>query len=103
LVALTLKPGGRDRARELVSAGPPFDPSSTPLVTHDVFLLDDQVLFLFGLDPVEAGAQLAEPDFWRPLLAWSELVAGGARLAERVYAWQRTHHPEPEIHPGLGF
>jgi hypothetical protein len=102
LVVLTLRPGAHERAREIIAGGPPFDPSSTELVTHDVFLLDDQVLFLFGLDAVAARAQLAEPDFWRPLLAWSELVTGGARLAERIYSWQRSDEQGREAHLGLG-
>src|SRR5262249_21227227 len=47
LVVLPLKPGTRKRASELVSSGPPFDPTGAGLARHNVFLTDDAALFLF--------------------------------------------------------
>lgn len=104
LVSLRLKPGCREEARALLEAGPPFDPAALGLGLHDVFLLDDEVLFLF--EPGGDGEKRVHehPDFWAATDAWQALAAGEARLAEAVFRWQR-----PAVGPatvprfGLGF
>jgi hypothetical protein len=88
LLAVKLKPGTHDKVHELVRRGPPFDPGETALTLHEVFLLDDEALFLFETGADTAIEHLVEPDFWRATGAWAELVAV-ARLAERVYSWLR--------------
>jgi hypothetical protein len=106
LLAVQLKPGAHERVRELLRGGPPFDASETALTLHEVFLLEDEALFLFETGADATFASLVMPDFWQATGAWSELIAGAVRLAERVYSWRREEHrpPAPEIHgPGLGF
>jgi len=103
LVVAPLKPGARQAARELLRSGPPFSLDETPLLLHDVFLLDDQALFLFG--SVD-GAEMEEPpmpDLWAATGEWRELIAGEVRLAERAYSWSRGEHAAREPHVGLGF
>jgi hypothetical protein len=98
LVALRLQPGGRERARELLAAGQPFEPGATRLTLHDVFLLDDEALLL--LSTRDGGlAPLLEPAFWSAP-GWRELMAGGVRLAEPAYS---SGHEAPHLaHLGLG-
>jgi len=104
LVALELKPGCRDAAQQLLRAGPPFDPSGTALRLHDVFLLEDEALFLFDTDDRDDLERLAEPRFWQAAAAWAELMAGRVRLADHAYSWTRDDtSPKEESHPGLGF
>lgn len=101
IVRVKLKPGRADDARRLLEAGPPFDPSSTALVAHEVFVLEDEVLFLFETNRDAELLGLFRPDFWQAATAWSELIAGSVRLTEPAYSWAREAWPV-EAHPGLG-
>ena len=47
LASVNLKPGCGEAVRRLLEAGPPFDPAVTALSLHEVYVLDDEVLFLF--------------------------------------------------------
>jgi nucleotide-binding universal stress UspA family protein len=90
-IAITarLRPGSEERARELLNAGPPFDPARMGFARHSVFLGKDLVVFVFegerlrsvlsGLinDPVRAAA----------FGAWAPLLASRPRLAHETYHW----------------
>ncbi len=91
LVAVPLKEGALEEARELIADGPPFDPEETVLERHRVFLLEDEVVFLFESGPSAKKLEdaLARPDLWRGAGAWQHLIAGPPRIAEAVYAWDR--------------
>ena len=102
LVALQIKPGHRRETRELLRTGPPFDPSESGLARHDVFLLDDQVLFVFATHGGRELARFVEPDFWETVAAWRPLMVGGVRLAESAYGWSEGEPAPPVGHPGLG-
>ena len=103
LVAARLKPGAHKAARALLRDGPPFPPEATPLVLHDVYLLDDEVLFLFGSEDGAATEALVAPEFWAAGGAWRDVIAGEVRLAERAYSWSRSEPRPGESHFGLGF
>ena len=102
LVALKLRPGSRERAHELLRAGPPFDPSRSALALLDVFLLEDEALFLFQTDGADDLVELVKPNFWQAAAGWRELMSGGVSLAEHVYSWARQPRASRELHPGLG-
>jgi hypothetical protein len=96
-LVVPLKPGSQDAVRELVAQGPPFDPEQLPgLEHHEVFLSDDQVVFVFQSSAgVDAFApQLADPDLMQAALAWREHVAGPPHIAQSVYSWTRSEEPE---------
>jgi hypothetical protein len=88
LFAVELKPGSREAALALLRAGPPFDPRETALAAHDAFLLDDEAVFFFETDDLEALAEQAH-GFWESGTAWRPLMTGNVRLAEHVYSWTR--------------
>jgi hypothetical protein len=88
LFAVELKPDSADAARKLLQAGPPFDPAETALAAHDAFLLDDEAVFFFETDDLEALAEQAK-GFWGSGTAWRELMTGRVRLADHVYSWTR--------------
>ena len=105
LLAVRLKPGCLDAARERLREGPPFDPARTRLVFHDVFLLEDEVLFVFETDGTDRLEQLLDFDAWDLVAKWSELLTGEVRLAESAYSWARTDAVDNRADGpmGLGF
>jgi hypothetical protein len=102
LVALPLKEGALEKARELIASGPPFDPEEMGLERHRVFLLDDEVLFVFESGPSAQKLEdaLACPDLWRGASEWHDLVSGPPRVAEDAYAWESEPSP---VEDGLFF
>lgn len=90
-VVAPLKYGAYQDAKQLIESGPPFDPVETPLVRHEVFLSDAEVVFVFeGPDVTEAVAQLAvDPSVWRAAGAWADVLAGKPRIADESYRWSR--------------
>jgi hypothetical protein len=93
-VILPLKPGARARAEELLAQGPPFDPEAAGLESHDVFVSDDEAVFIFeALEQDLLDRLAAETPVWGAAVAWKDLVAGPPRLAQAAYSWRR---PEPE-------
>jgi hypothetical protein len=90
-VIAPLKYGVQAEARGLIAAGPPFDPESTPLVRHEVFLTGDEVVFVFeGPDARLAVDQLiGESSIWKAAMAWRKVLAGRPRIAEHAFEWRR--------------
>jgi hypothetical protein len=91
VVVVPLQPGARERVRELLEGGPPFDPEAAGLERHQVFLTDQEAVFLF-----EASAQAALDRLARSLrlrdaaVAWRDLIAADeVRLADVAYSWVR--------------
>lgn len=90
-IVLPLRDGTAERARELVSGGPPFDLHDTGLERHHVFVTDREVVFLFEgagarekLDRVVRSAHVL-----RAAARWRECLAGPPRIAEESFAWRR--------------
>ena len=95
VVVLPIKPGARDRARDLLRRGPPFDPGEACLERHQAFVNEDEAVFLFEADGRQAVERLAnDPALWQAGAGWTELVAGPPRLAEGVFSWVRPHPPD---------
>ena len=92
LVVLPLKEGALARARELIAAGPPFDPSQAGLLRHHVFLLEHEAIFVFeaARDDKRLHRLLGRPDLWAAAESWGELAAGPPHVAEGVYDWERA-------------
>jgi hypothetical protein len=97
VVVLPIKRHTRERARQLIASGPPFDPSSVPLQHHRVFVTNREVVFLFeGEDVREVVEQLVRrPDVWKAAIAWRECLAGPPRVADEAYGWVRNEANEP--------
>ena len=103
LVSVKTKPEARKRVAELLEEGPPFDPFPTPITRHDVFVLDDQVLFLFESDDrLDREDSLA--DGWQWAESWRDLVSE-MRDAEQVFSWTRPDDSGVRLpaHLGLGY
>lgn len=96
VVVVPLRPGARERARLLLEEGPPFDPETTPLERHHVFLTEREAVFLFEGPQASAlvDALVGDPTVWKAAVAWRRCLGGSPRLAEEAYAWVRTRNPE---------
>jgi hypothetical protein len=89
---LPLKEGAYEAVRELLAAGPPFDPRRVPaLDRHEVFLTPHEVVFLFESQAggVALEALLAMPEVWQAAAGWQDHLAGPPRLADSAYVWAR--------------
>lgn len=91
-VIAKLKPGALEQARELIAAGPPFDPGELGFESHGVYAVGDEVVFLFEgpsaddlvRELVNDRARAASFSVWGPLLD------GVPRVAHEVYYWRKT-------------
>jgi hypothetical protein len=91
VVVVPLRPGSAGQAKELLAAGPPFQPAEFELDKHEVFVGEREAVFVFqGRGVREALQQAAgEPGLWRAGLAWRGLLAGRPRMIEPAYHWSR--------------
>jgi hypothetical protein len=88
-VAVPIRAQRRERVRELIEAGPPFDADELGLERHHVFVTEGEVIFVFeGEDVRNAVRQLArDARFWKAAAAWRDCVAGRPRIADEAYSW----------------
>jgi hypothetical protein len=92
-VIAKLKEGAADGARELLEAGPPFDPDALGFDRHVVYVSEDEVVFIF--EGARIGALVrtlaaAGADARKAFSAWEPLIDGLPRLAQEAYFWQRS-------------
>ena len=90
-----LKPGAEQRAAELISTGPPFDPKESGFERHYVYLSASEIAFVFEADEVEwlIDALLDDPFHWmldEAIENWRPLVDGPPRIAREVFHWERS-------------
>lgn len=91
-VEVPIRRGHRDRVRELVRNGPPFDPVSVPgLESHDVYVGRDHVIFIFRGENVRDAVEklMHTPSVWMAAADWRRSIAGRPDMLEHGYAWHR--------------
>lgn len=87
-IVVPLKPGSRTEVEALLRNGPPFDPGRLGLVRHEVYLSDDEAIFVFqGLSSVFAERLAENESFWNAAAAWRPLIRGRARFADSAFSW----------------
>jgi hypothetical protein len=87
-LVVPLRPGARGTVEQLLAVGPPFDPVELGLDAHEVFVTDDEAVFVFEGVPAALLERSAEDEtIWAAAAAWQPLIDGRVRLAERAYAW----------------
>jgi hypothetical protein len=109
-VVLPVREEAREAVRELLAAGPPFDPDALGLDRHQVFLTASEAIFIFesrrGADALTPLLQTAE--LWQSAAAWHDYLSGPPRIAEDVFSWTRDHAQldstllPPGLHDGDG-
>ncbi len=77
-ISVPLEAGCRRRVRGLLAKGPPLDPASLGISSHDVYLADDEAIFVFRGSNVRAQVTRAfrHPAVWRAGIAWQRCFAG---------------------------
>ena len=104
VVTARLEPGATATVREILREGPPFEPADTALVRHEVFLGDDELVFLFEGEHAEEEAKrlLENPDVLGRAGRIGAHLAEPPRLPEEVFSWERppdldgvTFTPQP--------
>jgi hypothetical protein len=94
VIVVPLLPGTRGRVAGLLRGGPPFDPGAVGLERHYVFLTDEEAIFVFESEDLDAAELLIGDDsFWTAADAWKDVVAGPPRTAADSYSWIR---PQPQ-------
>jgi hypothetical protein len=90
-IVVPIRPEKADRVRELLAQGPPFDPASTSLERHEVYLTEREVIFVFEGPGVQTLARelVKSPAAWRAASAWRECISGRPVAAEPAYSWAR--------------
>jgi nucleotide-binding universal stress UspA family protein len=90
-IAITarLTEGSEERVRELVAAGPPFDPGRVGLTQHGVYVGRETVDFVFEGDDVAGRLSQLLNDRLNSasFSAWAPLLAEQPRLAHEAYHW----------------
>ncbi len=96
VAVLPLKPGARDRAEALLREGPPFDLEQTQFDRHQVFLTDQEVVFVFeGEGPSHTLDLPAEdPALWKAAEGWRACLSDRPRVAVTAYSWARSEDEE---------
>src|SRR5882757_7995870 len=90
-VVVPLREDAHTAIRELLAAGPPFDPEALGLDRHQVYLTGSEAIFIFeshfgakALEPL-----LESPELWQSAAAWHDHLDGPPRIAEDLSSWQR--------------
>jgi len=98
-VVLPLAEGKREQARRLLAHGPPFDPESVGLARHQVFLGDEEAVFVFEA-PTGTGLErvVSDPAVWSAAAEWHDVIAGAPRATRLAFDWEA-----PENDPDLFF
>jgi hypothetical protein len=81
-VAVPLRPDCVERARRLLEQGPPVDPATLGLTSHQVYIAEHEALFVFTGPRVRARVRNAmrTPALWKAGLAWRDCIAGQPRI-----------------------
>jgi hypothetical protein len=92
VVVAPLKPGCLERAQELLDAGPPFELEGSRFDSHEVFLTENEVVFVFE-GPAIAGETLTfdadDPVITQAARAWAECLEERPRVARPAFSWKR--------------
>jgi hypothetical protein len=89
IVVGDLAAGAHDRAEQLLSEGPPFDPEALGLERHSVYLTADEVIFVFEAPDVDriATQLLDDPALGPAAGRWDKLVEGLPKIAYECFSW----------------
>ena len=85
-----LQPGSRERAREIIAAGPPYELNEAGFRRHSIFLAEETVVFVFEGRGVEAlvSKLIDDPASSGSFSVWGPLLAGTPTLAHEEFYWE---------------
>ena len=88
-IVAKLQPGSRERAQEILAAGPPYDLEEKGFKRHTIFLSGDTAVFVFeGPSIHELVSKLIDdPASAGYFSVWAPLLAGTPMLAREEFSW----------------
>lgn len=87
-VVVPIRKSKLDKVRQLLEAGPPFEPQRVGLGRHQVFLTDHEAIFLFeSAAGFSLSKLLTDRGVWSSAASWRDCVAGAPRVAKPFYSW----------------
>jgi hypothetical protein len=88
-IVAKLRPGSRERAKEIVSAGPPYDLADAGFRRHSIFLSGDTAVFVFEGPNIHrlVSKLIANPASAGSFSVWAPLLAGTPTLAREEFSW----------------
>lgn len=89
-IVAKLRPGSRERAREIVAAGAPYELGQSGFRRHDIFLAEDTVVFVFEGQDIEAlvSRLIGDPASSAAFGVWGPLLQGTPALAHQEFSWR---------------
>jgi hypothetical protein len=89
-IVARLRRGSRDRAKEIIAAGPPYELGEAGLGRHSIFLARSTVVFVFeGPSVHELVSRLIDdPATAGSFSVWAPLLAGTPTLAHEEFYWE---------------
>ncbi len=88
-IVVPIAEGQRETVRAFLAEGPPFDLAGAGIDRHEVFLTEDEVIFVFGAPDGLPTLEriLAEPEFWDVVSSWERIVSAPPRAADIIFDW----------------
>jgi hypothetical protein len=87
-VIVPLRKGKREKVERLLDKGPPFDPERAGLERHEVYLTEQDAVFVFNAaSGFSLQRLLSDTKVWASAAAWHDVVAGPPRIAKPFFAW----------------
>jgi hypothetical protein len=87
-IVVPIAEGKRKDVERLLDKGPPFDPEGAGLERHEVFLSDQEAVFVFDAGSGSSlESLLSDEELWVAAGAWHDCMAGPPRIATPSYAW----------------
>jgi hypothetical protein len=89
-IVARLRPGSRERAEEILAAGPPYELTETGFRRHSIFLAGETAVFVFeGPNIHQLVSQLiGDPASAGSFSVWAPLLAGTPTLAREEFSWE---------------
>jgi hypothetical protein len=89
-IVARLRPGSRERAREILAAGPPYELGEAGFRRHSIFVAGDTVVFVFEGEGVEASVSklIDDPASAASFGTWAPLLEGTPTLSHEEFHWE---------------
>lgn len=89
-IVARLRPDSRERAREILAAGAPYELSEAGFRRHSIFLTGETVVFVFEGSDIEGlvSKLIGDPASSGSFSVWGPLLAGTPALAQEEFYWE---------------
>ena len=89
-IVARLRRGSRDRAKEIIAAGAPYELAEAGLRRHSIFLAGRTVVFVFEGPSVHELVRrlIDDPATASSFSVWAPLLAGTPTLAHEEFCWE---------------